>query len=209
MIPTTICRKPLPYGRVSQVNQIILVMMGSQGVGRLAVLAANSMVKYHISDRPSLAPGRVPNAGLLVCIFIGLVLVIACGLGAGQEWGNVKQLAGFSVVYGFVYGMMWVLCPQLSQFVDTDGTLVAILLMTIFPFAGVGTLVFHLVVGNLYDNYHGTHEGSNGALQCEGTGCFQSGFVVWTSGAGILLGISVLYILFHHKRTRDIWTAPS
>eukprot|EP01138_Halocafeteria_seosinensis_P012518 gb/GECG01012791.1/.p1 GENE.gb/GECG01012791.1/~~gb/GECG01012791.1/.p1 ORF type:complete len:538 (+),score=33.83 gb/GECG01012791.1/:1-1614(+) len=192
-----------------QVNQTILIMMGAQGVGRMAVLAANSFVKYHISGRTSMVPGRVPNAGLLVCIFIGTVLVIACSLGAARDWTNVQQLAGFSVVYGFVYGMMWVLSPQISQFVDTDGTLVAILLMTIFPFAGVGALVFHLIVGNLYDNYHGTSKGDNGALQCDGTGCFQAGFGVWTAGAGILLGLSVLYIFFHYKRTRDIWTAPT
>ena len=192
-----------------QVNQLILIMMGAQGIGRLAVLGANSWVKYHISGRPSIAPGRVPNAGLLVSIFISLVLSVVCGLGVGKEWSNFNLLAIFCVVYGFVYGMMWVLGPQSSQFVDSDGALVAILLMSIFPFAGFGALVFHLIVGHLYDSYHGTTKAPDGALICDGTGCFQSGFAVWMGGATSLFVISVFFLLFHYKRTRDIWTAPT
>lgn len=189
-----------------QTNNLVLIMMGSQGVGRLVTLGINSLVKYL---KPNLPSQKVANPSIAVSIWISFVASTVTSLGVAKVWGDVHQFAGFCVIYGFAYGMMWVIVYQIAQLVDSKENWLNILLMTILPFAGLGGLVFHLIVGQLYDSYSGTKHNDNGAIVCFGVGCFQQGFVLWMVGALALLFLLIVYLVYHIKRTGDMWTAPT
>jgi hypothetical protein len=162
-------------GEPEEVGRLGIIMAGSQVVSRVGVACFG----YRF-------PGNVVPVGAIVVSSVCNTVMVT----VYYYVQTLGTLMGLGTVVGVSYGLVNASIGGLVTLIVTDrnddfGTLAAI----VFPAGSVGTVVFNVVSGVLYDR-----EQSVGA-DCVGEICYQTIMVwfAWLSGISVLLGVGVLY----------------